>query len=158
MAALFLVCAVVALAANHLLLAQSRQPFPKDLAVHNMAGEEVPLDSYRGKPFVINLWASWCPPCQREMPMLIEEMGTSPTPILLVNQGEDGHVVKEWLTRQQFSEADILLDHDQSVSQGIRSTGLPVTLFVNADGIVEKLHVGEISRASLRAEIRKLGG
>lgn len=148
--------ATAALAATAMVLGSAQRPLPPGLAFHTLAGDAHLLDARRGKPFVVNLWASWCPPCRREMPMLIAEAARSPVPILLVNQGEDAAHVRAWLESQRFTSAPILLDPDQRAAAAIGSTGLPATLFVDSKGMIRALHVGEISRAALRAGLRNL--
>lgn len=144
------------LAATALLPVSAHKPLPQGLVLHSLAGEASTLDEQRGKPFVINLWASWCPPCQREMPMLVEEAARSAVPILLVNQGEDAERVRAWLQGQNLAPANVLLDLDQHGAAAIGSAGLPTTLFVDSKGVIRELHVGEISRAALLAELRGL--
>lgn len=148
--------AAAVLAATALLLVSAHKPLPQGLVLHSLAGEASTLDEQRGKPFVINLWASWCPPCRREMPMLVEEAARSPVPILLVNQGEDAERVRAWLQGQNLAPANVLLDQDQRAPAAIGSAGLPATLFVDSKGVIRELHVGEISRAALLAELREL--
>ncbi|ABQ70078.1 MULTISPECIES: TlpA disulfide reductase family protein [Sphingomonadales] len=152
----FVGSAAAALIATSLFLASSQRPLPQGLVLHSLAGEASALDDRKGKPFVINLWASWCPPCRREMPMLIEEAARSPVPILLANQGEDATKVRTWLDGQRLTSAHILLDSDQSAAAAIGSAGLPATLFVDSKGVIRELHVGEISRAALLAGLREL--
>ena len=152
----FVGSAAAALIATSLFLASSQRPLPQGLVLHSLAGEASALDDRKGKPFVINLWASWCPPCRREMPMLVEEAARSPVPILLVNQGEDAQRVRDWLQGQNLAPANVLLDRDQSAAAAIGSAGLPATLFVDSKGVIRELHVGEISRAALLAALRKL--
>ncbi|QTH24826.1 TlpA family protein disulfide reductase (plasmid) [Rhizorhabdus wittichii] len=152
----FVGSASVALIATSLFLASAQKPLPQGLILHSLEGEASALDDRKGKPFVINLWASWCPPCRREMPMLIEEAARSPVPILLANQGEDAAKVRTWLDGQRLTSAHILLDSDQSAAAAIGSAGLPATLFVDSKGVIRLTHVGEISRAALLAGVRKL--
>lgn len=145
-----------ALIATSLFLASAQKPLPQGLVLHSLAGEARALDDRKGKPFVINLWASWCPPCRREMPMLIEEAARSPVPILLANQGEDAAKVRAWLDGRRLTSAHILLDHDQSAAAAIGAAGLPATLFIDSKGVIRMAHVGEISRAALLAGLREL--
>lgn len=148
--------AAATLVATALFLASAQRPLPQGLVLHALTGEASALDARRGKPFVINLWATWCPPCRREMPMLVEEAARSAVPILLVNQGEDAERVRTWLHGQGLTAPHVLLDRDQRTAAAIGSTGLPTTLFVDSKGIIRLAHVGEISRAALLAGIGKL--
>lgn len=148
--------AAAALAATALFLTSAHKPLPQGLVLHSLAGEARSLDERRGKPLVINLWASWCPPCRREMPMLIEEATRLPMPILLINQGEDAERVRAWLQGQKLAPANVLLDPDQRAAAAIGSAGLPATLFIDSKGVIRELHVGEISRAALLAGMREL--
>ncbi|ALC13722.1 MULTISPECIES: TlpA disulfide reductase family protein [Sphingomonadaceae] len=156
MGAAFAGSAAAALTATALFLASAQLPLPQGLVLHSLAGEASALDDRKGKPFVINLWASWCPPCRREMPMLIEEAARSPVPILLANQGEDAAKVRTWLDGQRLTSTHILLDRDQSTAAAIGSAGLPATLFIDSKGVIRSAHVGEISRAALLAGLREL--
>lgn len=152
----FVGSAAAALIATTLFLASAQRPLPQGLVLHSLTGAASALDERKGKPFVINLWATWCPPCRREMPMLVKEAARSPVPILLINQGEDAARVRAWLQGQALAEAHVLLDGEQSAAAAIGSAGLPATLFVDSKGVIRELHVGEISRAALLAGMRKL--
>lgn len=128
------------------------KPFPENLTVTRLTGQPLALDTLRGKPFVLNLWATWCPPCRREMPMLIETAADRPgTPILLVNQGEPVSTVIRYLHREQLGAQAIMLDPQSRLSQTLRINAYPVTLFVDASGTIRDIHTGEISRAALLA-------
>ena len=136
---------------------RQQEPLPANLVASRMNGAPVALDGLRGKPFVVNLWATWCPPCRREMPMLIEVAKTSPdVPILLLNQGESAGKVANFLHREQLAGDAILLDQGSAVSAALGTTAFPTTLFVDAKGIVRQVHTGEISRAALLVGMRKI--
>jgi thiol-disulfide isomerase/thioredoxin len=69
-------------------------PFPYHLNLTTPSGAPLPLDRFRGRPFVVNLWATWCGPCRRELPML-DAVASRPgeVPILLADQGEAQAIV-----------------------------------------------------------------
>ena len=152
----FMGCAGAALAATALFLASAQRPLPQGVVLQSLDGGTSSLDDRMGKPFVINLWATWCPPCQREMPMMVTEAARSPVPILLVNQGEDAAKVRAWLDGKHLGSTDVHLDPNQNAAAAIGSAGLPATLFVDSKGVIRVLHVGEISRAALLAGLRSL--
>ncbi|WEK43097.1 MAG: TlpA disulfide reductase family protein [Candidatus Sphingomonas colombiensis] len=140
------------------LLATPPRPLPSGLQVETMDGKPMRLDELRGRPLVINLWASWCPPCRREMPMVIDVASRSSVPILLVNQGEDAGDIRRFLADHHLAHGAVLRDPAASIGAAIRSPALPATIFVDARGKVRERHIGEISRAALMTEIAKLEG
>ena len=77
-------------------------PLPGQIALEGWSGESVTLADFRGRSFVINLWASWCLPCRREMPMLMDAASRSPIPILLVNSGEQRAAAAKFLQAIDF--------------------------------------------------------
>ena len=88
--------------------------------------------------------------------MLAEIAADSSVPILLVNQGESPDVVRTYLDEQTIGSGDVVLDRGSGLSHALGIGGLPTTLFVDADGLVQRTHLGEISRAALLAELAAL--
>lgn len=122
-----------------------------ELVLHDLAGRPVQLAELAGQPLVINLWASWCPPCRREMPVLLAARDAEPgVRFLLVNQGEGAAEVARFLAAQGLSERDVLLDGGNRLGQLAGSRALPTTLFYGADGQLRHSHLGELSTASLK--------
>ncbi|HWS26465.1 MAG TPA: TlpA disulfide reductase family protein [Xanthomonadales bacterium] len=125
-----------------------------EMQLRSVAGE--PLALHDGRASVINLWASWCPPCRREMPVLVDGAQRYPdVRFVLLNQGEDQATVEA--TGQQWSipPALLALDPESTVGNALRVRGYPTTLIVAADGRVLERHSGEVSRASLAALIER---
>lgn len=128
-----------------------------ELALRDNHGAPVALEDYVGKPLVINLWATWCPPCRREMPVLADaQRNETDLTFLFVNQGEGAHVIGEFLASQGLGLENVLLDTGGQLGQKIGSTALPTTLFYDAEGRQVSSHLGELSRASLARELDKL--
>ncbi len=122
-----------------------------ELTLRDLAGRPVPLAGLRGQPLVINLWASWCPPCRREMPVLLAARQSEPgVRFLLVNQDEGAAEVAAFLARQGIDGQDVLLDGGNQLGQLAGSRALPTTLFYDAAGRLRHSHLGELSPASLR--------
>ena len=127
-------------------------PLPTGLVAHDLAGKAVRLDSLRGKPFVINLWATWCGPCQREMPMLVQAAKERPdVPVLFLDQGEDTRTIQAFLADKMLKPANVLLDPKMDSGRALGAAALPTTIFVASDGTIRTRHLGEISRAALDA-------
>lgn len=131
-------------------------PLPSG-AYHALDGSAVAPESLSGKPMVVNLWASWCPPCRREMPMMAYVAAASDeVTFLFVNQGEDAATVSSYLEAEGLALGTVLLDGLGRFSRHYTTPGLPATLFVGADGTLRSIHMGEISREALLAGIEKL--
>ncbi|MBD3652884.1 TlpA disulfide reductase family protein [Kangiella sp.] len=128
------------------------------IMVKQMNGETVDLNQVeQGKPRVINLWATWCPPCRREMPVLEEaQQNNSDIGFVFVNQGEHSVVIEQYLQQEALSLENVMADSTGSLGYQVGSRALPTTIFVNARGELVDAHLGELSRASLKAKLEKL--
>lgn len=115
------------------------------------------LHQYLGKPLVINLWATWCPPCRREMPMFERAQQQFPeVTILMVNQGEDADAIRRYLQQQGLTINDVLLDPHSRSMRELGANALPATLFFDAQGNMKYAHMGELSLAAFRDNLRKI--
>ncbi|MEN2786898.1 prolipoprotein diacylglyceryl transferase family protein [Sphingomonas qilianensis] len=137
-------------AATQLMVDDKATPLPRGLVAYTIDGAPIAIDTLRGKPFVINLWATWCGPCQREMPMLVRAAAARPAvPILFIDQGETPDTVTAFLTAKGLASPSVLIDRSQDFGRVAGSRALPTTLFVARDGMIRAHHAGEISRAAL---------
>ena len=73
--------------------------------------------------------------------------------IVLVNEGETARRVADFLRREKLAPPEVLLDPDSRLLSHYQSPGLPTTLFIAADGKVQRVHVGELSAATLQQGI-----
>ncbi|AXA94248.1 TlpA disulfide reductase family protein [Massilia sp. YMA4] len=139
-------------------LAPAREPIPA-IAVQRLDGATVALDSFKGRPLVINLWATWCGPCRREMPALMAAQRAHPqVTFVFVNQGESAQAVRDFLSGHQLDIANVFVDPARQAGTATRSLGYPTTLFYDAAGTLRLRHVGELSQASAREKIAGLDG
>lgn len=121
-----------------------------EIELRNARGESVQLSSYQGGPLVINLWATWCPPCRREMPVMQNAQNQhQDVTFLFVNQGESMQSVSTFLETQGLNLSNVLFDSGGQVGQKVGSMALPTTLFYSAEGRLLNSHLGELSEASL---------
>ena len=111
----------------------------------------------RGRPVVVNLWASWCGPCRVEMPDLAEAQRRHPDiGFLFANQGESAEKVQAFLARSGLALDEVWLDQGSRRGQAIRSPGLPTTVFLDAQGRQVDAHFGVLSAASLQTRVEAL--
>lgn len=123
----------------------------------DLQGAPVSLESYAGKPLVLNLWATWCGPCRREMPVLVQAQQAHPAVnFVFANQGETAQEVADYLRAEKMSPAHVLLDAESDVMRQTGARALPTTLFFDANGRLVRAHMGELSRATLEARVREI--
>lgn len=137
-------------------LAPTPQAYPEltDIFVHNMHGAMADLSDFRGKPTVINLWASWCPPCRREMPAFAAAQAANPDiNFVFLNQAEAKPEVTQFLKDHAPTLRNVLIDPGAHAAREFSNRGLPATLFVDAQGRVIDVRVGELSAASLAQRV-----
>ncbi len=126
-------------------------------SVATLDGGADAASSWVGTPTVVNLWASWCGPCRREMPMLVEEVGLRPeVRLVLVSQGEGPGPVTAFLEEAGLDADPVRLDPRGEVGREVGLVGLPTTLFVSADGTVRVTAFGELSRARVRSHLAEI--
>ncbi|AJW97218.1 TlpA family protein disulfide reductase [Burkholderia gladioli] len=120
------------------------------LAISTLDAKPVAPGRFADKPVILNLWASWCPPCRREMPVLAQAQAAHPElTVLMLNQGEDASTVRGFLSQMGLRFDEVMLDPRRDAMRVYGSRGLPTTLFFDARGHLVESHVGEITAARL---------
>ncbi|MHB8611879.1 MAG: redoxin family protein [Candidatus Dormibacteraceae bacterium] len=120
-------------------------------------GHEVTLASLAGKPAVINFWASYCPPCRAEMPLLERRLGQpSGARLVLVDEGDSSQAARDFLGSLGIKQP-ALLDSNFGVGHAYGAIALPTTVFVRADGTIAARHIGQLDDGVLAAELATLG-
>lgn len=130
-------------------------PLP-DLQLETLDAHPVALHAFQGQPVVLNLWATWCPPCRREMPVFEQAQKAFPDiAFVMVNQGEAAQRVRTFLEQEGLALDNVLLDHWSNAMQAMGSAGLPTTLFFDAQGQLVDSHLGEMTMASLKNTVSR---
>lgn len=133
-------------------------PLPS-LTLQSLEGRAVSLTAFIGKPTVVNLWASWCPPCRREMPAMQQAQAANPdVNFVFVNQGEEPQAVVEYLRRQRLGLRNVLLDPQGLAGAALGQGALPATLFFDAHGRLVSTRLGELSSATLDQRLAVIDG
>jgi cytochrome oxidase Cu insertion factor (SCO1/SenC/PrrC family) len=120
------------------------------------AGSTASLGSLAGRPLVINFWATYCPPCRAEMPMLQRVMGgQTSAQLVLVDEGDGRDAAIKFLKDVGITQ-DALLDSDLAVGHQYGAIALPTTVFVNADGTIAGRQIGQLDERVLTAQLATL--
>lgn len=142
-------------------------PYPgyraPDFALADMSGNLVRLSELRGRPVLLNFWASWCPPCRKEMPDLQQFHRQYGEVIRLIgiDWGEDKRDVEAFLQRFGITYPN-LMDQDGKVFVLYQLTGLPTSFWIDEQGIIRGLWLGAMKTEDMVAGFQKttraLGG
>lgn len=117
----------------------------------------VSLAELAGKPTVLNLWATWCPPCQREMPALQQAQERNPDiNFVFINQGETAETIRRYLDRNTLQLRNVLVDSRLQVGSTLDQRALPTTLFFDVHGQLVSTRIGELSQAPLAQRIAEM--
>lgn len=126
-----------------------------DFSLNDLQGIEVRLSDYQGRPVVLNFWATWCPPCVGEMPLLSEyylEYQDSGLVVLAVDVGEPWELVED-VSFDLDLPFPVLLDPDQALADSLRINAFPTSILIGRDGVIQKVHVGSYTERELARDL-----
>ena len=133
----------------------------KDFTLDNLQPAQAPvsLASLRGRPVVVNFWASWCVPCRKEMPALeaVDRQGRGRVAFVGVNDQDGRRAALEFVAETQVSYPSGY-DPEGKVAASYGLFGLPTTLFISAQGRLLERRTGAITQQELRTTIARLFG
>jgi thiol-disulfide isomerase/thioredoxin len=129
-----------------------------EIALKDVDGKPVKLSELRGRVVLVNFWATWCPPCRKEIPSLTrlqKLFKPEQLTVLAVNIGEDEETVFGFVPDPGFT---ILLDPTSATLPKWQVRGLPATFVVDADGRIALKAVGgrEFDDPAIVAQLREL--
>jgi peroxiredoxin len=121
-----------------------------DFSLPDLDGRTVALSDYRGKVVLVNIWATWCPPCVAEMPSMVKlyrQMEGSDFEILAVSIDEGGADTLAPFVKKHNLTFPILLDPQGTIKSTYRITGVPESFVVNRQGLLVKKVIGPLDWA-----------
>lgn len=131
-----------------------------DFTILDYAGNEVKLSDYKGKPVVLNFWATWCYYCKEEMPDFNRAYKEYPDVQFLMVNATDG--VQETMesaknyVEQEAYEFDVFFDTNQEAIRNYNVTGFPATFFIDKDGNLVTRGVGMLDFETLEKGIKMI--
>lgn len=117
-----------------------------DFVLPKLDGSVQKLSNHRGKPVLVNLWATWCPPCIAEMPLLdaiVRDYSSRGLVVLGVAGDDDAARVREFV-EQRAPAFEVLLDPGGTVGTQYGITGYPETFLVDRDGKLVAKYIGPL--------------
>lgn len=108
-----------------------------DITVHDATGEELALGSLKGKPVLVNLWATWCAPCVKELPTLNSLSNRADLNLEVVTVSQDigePDAVQRFLDQRGLAQLPAWIDVDGTLPAQYRIEGLPATILYDASG------------------------
>lgn len=131
------------------------EPAP-DLAGETLAGEPFDLAEHQGEVLVVNFWASWCPPCREEVPVLVaaqERLGDRGLQVVGVNSQDSDDDAGEFLEEVGGKSFPHVVDHEGSHAVDWGVFGLPETYVVDRDGVVRAKVTGVLGPDWIQQEV-----
>ncbi len=128
-----------------------------DFTLKDLNGQEVTLSDFRGQAVLINFWATWCPPCRFEKPILEEAYESHKGEdfvILAVNMRENEEEVRAFV-EESGTTFPILLDKSGLVISLYKVYAAPTSFFVDKEGIIIDKHMGPLSTKAIEAYLEK---
>jgi thiol-disulfide isomerase/thioredoxin len=143
-------------------LASAQQSAPS-LKLHDLKGAQHTLEEYRGKPVLLNFWATWCVPCAAEMPLLNEMQKQYQGKIVFLAASIDDEDMKPqieaFIKKHQGEALTVMMGAtlDSLDDFGVNQ-GMPGTVFLDAEGKIVDRVTGALKRPDLEQWLRKLAG
>lgn len=129
-----------------------------DFTLPDLNGTDVALSSFRGKVVLLNFFATWCPPCNAELPDLLTlyaDYQTRGLEIVAVDQAEARDTVARFVDENEVPFT-VLLDAKATVSRQYNVRAIPRSLFIDADGVIVIDHLGYMDDEQMRAYVKQL--
>ena len=135
------------------------KPAP-NFVLKTLDGGTLSLDQLKGRPLVLNFWASWCVPCRDEAPLLREasekQKANGLAVVGVLFQDKDFARVRQFVGEYGLAYPN-LLDDDLKTSINYGIGGVPETFFIDKNGVIQSVDRGGLSRERLAAGLQTIG-
>lgn len=126
-----------------------------DFVVPTLDGNSVQLSDLRGRPVILYFWATWCGSCTFDMPIMetfYQQETGSGLVVLAVNVGQSEITVRDFIAEGGYT-FPVGLDGNMDVGRTYRLLGFPSTYFIDSDGVIRNVHMGQVSQETLEERL-----
>ena len=129
-----------------------------EFSLQTLTGEKVQLTQFRGKPVMLNFWATWCGPCKEEMPIIQSVASRSRTNLIVlgINDDETTDLVSGFVQDHKITFR-VLMDPGAKVTDLYQIRGFPTSYFIDSDGKIQAIHIGSLSADQLDSYLGRIG-
>ena len=138
--------------------ARTGQPAPAIIGTA-LDGTAIDLAAYRGHPVIVNFWASWCTPCRDETPLFqerLDQLGPSDGLVMLGVLYKDEPALARQFVEDVGATWPTVADGDEAIAKSYRVVAPPQTYFIDKDGIVRGIQIGEVRPEDFDTQYAKI--
>ncbi len=135
------------------------KPAPLHFTLKDMNGVDVKLASFKGKVILMNFWATWCGPCELEIPWLVQMQKEYPDDVVILGVSIDdtAEMLKPYAAKKQMNYPVLVgLDREDVQDAFGPLFGIPVSVFIDRDGKIAKRHSALLTKEQMEQEIKAL--
>jgi len=136
---------------------EAKEPVP-NFTLSTIDGKDFHFSDYKGKPILINFFASWCLPCREEMPVLekiVREYGPKGVVFLGIAVDDTEEKMKDFIAKYGVT-FPVGLDKTAAIQKSFGIYGIPTTYFIDKQGVINYFHSGSVTEELLQHELDKL--
>lgn len=129
-----------------------------DFTIHLPDGSTTRLSDYRGRPVILNFWATWCPPCRLEMPDLVDvyEAHKDEGLVVLALDDAEAHDLVSAFVEEFGMTMPVVIDPQGDVMQAYKTNSLPSSFFIDRDGVVRVRWLGLLTPDVLEQNLQTI--
>ncbi len=130
-----------------------------DFELKSLEGETVRVSDYKGQPVLVNFWATWCGPCRAEFPDFQKAYVDNADNLVIIgvnNTAADQVTLVQDFVAEMGATFPIVLDETGQTVEAYKVLGLPTTVFIDREGIIQEIFTGPINKAYIEAKLSEL--
>jgi thiol-disulfide isomerase/thioredoxin len=145
---------ILAVAIGATACADDEDPVVSSISVVDLEGRPTTIaDEASGRGTLVSLWAVWCQPCKKELPVLDEIASEHPElAVIALNIGDDADAIRRFADEMSLNSS-VLIDRDGDVLSAMDAPTVPVTVILDGDGVIVWKHIGAVDADTVRSAV-----